>query len=161
MVEFQEPERVTTPTNINKPNSLLESPLETAVNTAAPSRVPSILANESEDLEDGITAEKIASAAAEKDSKIHGCVDPVTHIVGWDGPDDPENPMNFSRSKKWIITISTAFITFCVSFSSSVFSTATEATAYEFGVSLEVMILGVSLYVLGFAFGIYSSSLSI
>ncbi|KAF8861676.1 MFS general substrate transporter [Acephala macrosclerotiorum] len=104
-------------------------------------------------LEDGITAEKIASAAAEKESKIHGCVDPVTHNVGWDGPDDPENPMNFPRSKKWIITISTAFITFCVSFSSSVFSTATEITAYEFDVSLEVMILGVSLYVLGFAFG--------
>lgn len=44
-------------------------------------------------------------------------------------------------------------VTFCVSFASSVFSTATTVTASEFDVSVEVMILGVSLYVLGFAFG--------
>jgi DHA1 family multidrug resistance protein-like MFS transporter len=47
----------------------------------------------------------------------------------------------------------TAFLTFTVSFASSVFSTATFATADEFGVSCEVMILGVTLYVLGFARG--------
>ena len=46
-----------------------------------------------------------------------------------------------------------AFITLTVSFASSVFSTATTVTAKEFGVSREVMILGVSLYVLGFACG--------
>ncbi|KUJ06816.1 MFS general substrate transporter [Mollisia scopiformis] len=90
---------------------------------------------------------------AAQEEKLFGCVDPVTHIVGWDGPDDPHNPMNFPRSKKWRITMVTALITFVVSFASSVFSTATTVTALEFDVSLEVMILGVSLYVLGFAFG--------
>lgn len=40
-----------------------------------------------------------------------------------------------------------ATITFCVSFSSSVFSTATAVTAEEFGVNLEVIILRVSLHV--------------
>jgi DHA1 family multidrug resistance protein-like MFS transporter len=44
-------------------------------------------------------------------------------------------------------------MTFCVSFASSVFSTTTFVTAELFGVSSEVMILGLSLYVLGFAFG--------
>lgn len=44
-------------------------------------------------------------------------------------------------------------MTFVVSFASSVFSTATTVTAVKFDVSLEAMILGVSLYVLGFAFG--------
>jgi MFS family permease len=61
--------------------------------------------------------------------------------------------MNFSRTKKLSITMITALLTFCVSFASNVFSTATFATADEFGVSAEVMILGVSLYVLGFACG--------
>ena len=75
------------------------------------------------------------------------------NIVTWNGPDDPANPMNFTRARKWRITTLTSLMTFCVSFASSIFSTATFVTAEEFGVSSEVMILGVSLYVLGFATG--------
>lgn len=44
-------------------------------------------------------------------------------------------------------------MTFTVTFASSVFSTATDATAEEFNVSSEVMVLGTALFVLGFAFG--------
>ncbi|CZT51834.1 related to fluconazole resistance protein [Rhynchosporium secalis] len=123
---------------------------ETAVNTAAPSCSPSVH-NESTssvqdvDLEAGQN-EKPTPAPASG-------VDAATNIVNWDGPNDPENPMNFPRSKKWTITLVTALMTFCVSFASSVFSTATEVTAKKWDVSLEVMILGVSLYVLGFACG--------
>lgn len=74
-------------------------------------------------------------------------------ITEFDGPDDPDNPKNFSSLRKVLIVALTSSCTFCVSFASSIFSTCTEATAAEFGVSEEVMILGVSLYVLGFAFG--------
>lgn len=74
-------------------------------------------------------------------------------LVDWDGPDDPTNPLNWSRARKWWITMVTAFLTFVVSFGSSVFSAGTEVTAEQFGVSNEVMILGVSLYVVGFACG--------
>lgn len=58
-----------------------------------------------------------------------------------------------SVRRKWWITIITSLMTFVVSFGSSVFSTATQITAEEFGVSDEVMILGVTLYVVGFACG--------
>jgi MFS transporter, DHA1 family, multidrug resistance protein len=61
--------------------------------------------------------------------------------------------MNFPRTSKRRITIMTSLMTFCVFFASSIFSTATDVTAEKFGVSSEVMILGVSLYVLGFACG--------
>jgi DHA1 family multidrug resistance protein-like MFS transporter len=137
------------------------SPPETAVNTAVPSRAPSVAPKDiksNSDLtqDDDIEAQPLENPTGP--TLKHGCVDATTHIVGWDGPDDPENPMNFPRNKKWTITIVTALITFCVSFSSSVFSTATEVTAVEFGVSLEVMILGVSLYVLGFACGMFFPS---
>lgn len=74
-------------------------------------------------------------------------------LVTWDGPNDPENPMNMSGKKKWSIVFATGLMTFCISFASSVFSTTTVVTAEEFGVSEEVMILGVSLYVVGFALG--------
>jgi DHA1 family multidrug resistance protein-like MFS transporter len=153
MVAFEEPE-ISKDHNISDPknDSIWDSPPETAVNTAAPSQAPSIHGSNEDrdrDLENAITTEKVLSRV----QQVLACADPITHVVGWDGEDDPANPMNFPRSKKWIMTMSLAAITFCVSFSSSVFSTATTVTAEEFGISLEVMILGVSLYVLGFACG--------
>ena len=69
-------------------------------------------------------------------------------VVGWDGPNDPQNPQNWKRSKKYTITVLYASLTFCVTFSSSVFSPATAVTAKMFGVSNEVMTLGTSLFVL-------------
>ncbi|KAI1296157.1 MFS general substrate transporter [Xylaria venustula] len=74
------------------------------------------------------------------------------NIVDWD-ENDPENPMNWPKSKKWFVTTVWSTLTFCVTFASSVFSSATDATAKEFHVSDEVMVLGSSLFVLGFALG--------
>lgn len=70
------------------------------------------------------------------------------NIIGWDGPDDPQNPKNWTKAKKYIATVLYASMTFCITFASSVFSTATMVTAAEFGVSTEVMTLGTSLFVL-------------
>jgi len=70
------------------------------------------------------------------------------NLVDWNGPTDPENPMNWPVSKKWTVTITFAFMTICITFASSVFSTATQVTAELYGVSNEVMILGTSLFVL-------------
>ncbi|MCJ1478148.1 hypothetical protein MMC13_006824 [Lambiella insularis] len=75
------------------------------------------------------------------------------NLVTWNGPDDPENPMNWPLSKKVNATATYSFLTFVITFASSVFSTATEVTADEFDVSAEVMVLGTSLFVLGFAIG--------
>ncbi|TKA83424.1 hypothetical protein B0A55_00368 [Friedmanniomyces simplex] len=58
-----------------------------------------------------------------------------------------------SRRKKWATTFALGFVTFCVTFASSVFSPGTLAAAQEFDVSDEVMVLGTALFVLGFAFG--------
>ena len=71
------------------------------------------------------------------------------NLVGWDGPDDPENPMNWSKKKKYTVTVFYATLTFCLTFASTVFSTATMVTAKLFGVSNEVMTLGTGLFVLG------------
>ena len=70
------------------------------------------------------------------------------NIIGWDGPDDPGNPQNWSRGKKLATTLFYASMTFCITFASSVFSTATEVTAAKFHVSTEVMTLGTALFVL-------------
>ncbi|MCJ1402433.1 Citrinin biosynthesis cluster MFS transporter mrr1 [Xylographa trunciseda] len=75
------------------------------------------------------------------------------NLITWDGPDDPGNPMNWPLRKKILVTFTFSMTTFVITFSSSVFSTATQVTATEFGVSEEVMTLGTSLFVLGFAIG--------
>lgn len=84
------------------------------------------------------------------------CTCANSNLVEWDGINDPENPMNFSLGRKiWMSTMA-SFMTFGVSFASSVFSADTRATAKKFNVSEEVMVLGVSLYVLGFSCGRYT-----
>ncbi|KAH9909714.1 putative MFS multidrug transporter [Xylariomycetidae sp. FL2044] len=75
------------------------------------------------------------------------------NLVDWEGPDDPENPMNFSTFRKWVITLLFGSLTVWVTFNSSVFSAAVSVTADEFGVDTEVTTLGTSLTVLGFATG--------
>lgn len=75
------------------------------------------------------------------------------NLIEWDGPDDPGNPMNWSKTKKWTTTLMLGIMTFCVTFASSGFSNATVPTAVEYGVSTEVTTLGTSLFVLGFAVG--------
>lgn len=68
-------------------------------------------------------------------------------------PNDPRNPMSFSKAKKWSITILNAIATLAVAFASSAYSGgAAEITIY-FGISQTVTILGVSLFVVGFAIG--------
>jgi len=75
------------------------------------------------------------------------------NYVTWDGPDDPQNPRNMTFARRWAIVATTGLMTFTVSFASSVFSTTTFVTAAKFNVSSEVMLLGLSLYVCGFAAG--------
>ena len=68
-------------------------------------------------------------------------------VVGWEGPNDPQNPQNWKKSKKYIVTIFYASLTFCITFASSILSSATEVIAKEYGVSTEVMAMGTSIFV--------------
>ncbi|KAJ5488656.1 Citrinin biosynthesis cluster MFS transporter mrr1 [Penicillium diatomitis] len=94
-----------------------------------------------------VESARIQSSSLEKPTEK----DP--NLVEWDGPDDPENPQNFSRGRKWLITVTMSSMTMWITFASSVFSTATLVTAKEFNVSTEVMTLATSLTVFGFALG--------
>jgi MFS family permease len=66
---------------------------------------------------------------------------------------DTRDPMKFSSSRKWLITLVQAGATLSVSFGSSAFSGGIGSLVEDMGVSTEVAILTVSLYVLGFAIG--------
>lgn len=68
-------------------------------------------------------------------------------------PIDPRNAMTFSQSKKWTITVLQAISTLAVAFVSTAYSGGLTEVLIDFKVSTEVVILGISLFVLGFAIG--------
>lgn len=68
-------------------------------------------------------------------------------------PEDDYNPMTFSNNKKWAITIIQAGATLAVSFASSAYTGGVLEILKEFHVSTEIVTLGVSMFVLGFAIG--------
>lgn len=75
------------------------------------------------------------------------------NIVSWDGPNDVDNPLNWSYKYRASITGLLGLTALGASFASSSFSPSFMAVAEEFHVSTEVTTLTLSLYVLGFAFG--------
>ncbi|KIW11098.1 hypothetical protein PV08_10397 [Exophiala spinifera] len=74
-------------------------------------------------------------------------------VVEFEGVDDPEHPLNWPFSKKIAMSVILSYITFNASFGSAIFSPAIGQVSHHFHVSTEVGVLGISLYVLGFAFG--------
>ncbi len=99
------------------------------------------------DLEKGKTGPKEQDQVSQ-DGKDRKQAQWENNVVGWDGPNDPQNPHNWKKSKKYTVTVFYASLTFCITFASSIFSTATRVTAELYGVSNEVMTLGTSLFVL-------------
>ena len=101
----------------------------------------------SRDLEKGETGSQ-EHAEINQGSDDKGRVQWENNVVGWDGPNDPQKPHNWTKSKKYTTTVLYSSMTLCITFASSIFSTATMVTAKMYGVSNEVMTLGTSLFVL-------------
>lgn len=64
-------------------------------------------------------------------------------------PNDPRDPMGFAMWKKWAITLLVAFATLAVAFVSSAYTGGVDQIISGFHTSDEVVVLGVSLFVLG------------
>jgi len=74
------------------------------------------------------------------------------YVVSWID-NDPRNPMLYSRTKKWSLTMLVAIATLAVAFVSSAYSGGADQIIREFGCSQEIYTLGISFFVLGFAVG--------
>lgn len=75
------------------------------------------------------------------------------YVVEFSGHDDPRHAQNFPMKKKVIIGGILVFDSLAATFASSIFSAATKAVGEEFKVGQEVVTLGTSLFVLGYAVG--------
>lgn len=75
-------------------------------------------------------------------------------IVGWEHQDDPDMPLNFPRSKKWLIVGLVAAATLCTPFASSILSPGIEAVDEQFDNSNTIVgAMTVSIYLLGYTVG--------
>ena len=89
-------------------------------------------------LQDARTLEE----ATESDGKL------ITWLV-----DDPSNPQNWSLAKKNFIAFQLLFMTFSIYIGSSIFTSGIPNIAEEFGASIVVITLGLSLFVFAYGFG--------
>ncbi|GFZ49505.1 Caffeine resistance protein 5 [Saitozyma sp. JCM 24511] len=75
------------------------------------------------------------------------------NIVTWYGPDDPENPKNWSLLKKCWVTLAIMLMTSSVYMGSSIYSPAITQTMTYFGLGQVPATLGLSLFVVGYGVG--------
>lgn len=81
-----------------------------------------------------------------------GTTDP--NIVDWDGPDDPQNAMNWTSKAKVINCSTIIFLTLLSPLASSMFAPGVPAVLREFRIASETLAaFVVSVYLLGFAVG--------
>lgn len=75
-------------------------------------------------------------------------------IVGWDGQDDQQMPLNFPNRKKWLIVSLLGAATLVTPFASSILSPGIQAVDKEFGNdNTTVGAMTVSIYLLGYTIG--------
>lgn len=75
-------------------------------------------------------------------------------IVDWDGPDDKENPRNWSRGKKWAATGIVAAYTFVSPLASSMVAPGLPTIAADFHITSEtVAAMTLSIFILAYAIG--------
>ena len=62
---------------------------------------------------------------------------------------DKDNPLNFSKPKKWFVTVLAVAMTMLVAAAAGAYAVVMPNLIEEFGVSSEIATLGISLYPLG------------
>lgn len=70
--------------------------------------------------------------------------------VGWNGPDDPANPRNWSPRRKWFLSVVGFFFCTLVSMSVSAYSVVVTSVQEELGTSRLLAISGLSIFTLTF-----------
>ncbi|OGM41812.1 hypothetical protein ABOM_009623 [Aspergillus bombycis] len=75
-------------------------------------------------------------------------------LVTWSGPDDPSNPLNWSRPRKWISTLLVSCFTFISPVSSTMVAPALSTMADEFEIQSDIkQYLLMSIFLLAYALG--------
>ncbi|KAI7588798.1 MFS general substrate transporter, partial [Hortaea werneckii] len=93
------------------------------------------------------TGRKVGEGESEEEGKERE-YELVTFVEG-----DPENPKNWSKALKWWCTANVALTCFAVAFNSAVITADLAGVSETFGVSEEVSLLPITVFVIGFGVG--------
>jgi len=74
-------------------------------------------------------------------------------VVDWDGPNDPENPLNWSTAKKFFVTFEICLLTLGVYIGSAIYTAGIEDIIATFHVSQVAATVGLTLFVAGYGLG--------
>jgi len=88
---------------------------------------------------------------AYRHAKVHP--DETREIFITFGPNDRDNPRNWSKAQKWYITCFASSLNVLTCLCAGGYSSGVGQLVEEFGVSDEVGTVGLSMYILGFAIG--------
>ncbi|KAF9460954.1 MFS general substrate transporter [Collybia nuda] len=79
----------------------------------------------------------------------------VKSIIGWEGPDDPENPRNWTKSRRWVVTLVVSLFTFISPVASSISSPALPIISSDLGIPAGSILenMSLSIFVLAYALG--------
>ncbi|CAR30442.1 MFS transporter [Lachancea thermotolerans CBS 6340] len=105
------------------------------------------------DLESGSGAGSAAASATGENRTDGEAAASDPFLVDWNGPSDPENPHNWSRSKKGFVVVQIMILTCVTYMGASIYTPGQEYIQQEFGVGHVVGTLNLSLYVLGYGLG--------
>lgn len=84
-------------------------------------------------------------------SNVTGKIEKYELVTFTEG--DKENPKNWSKAYRWYCTMVVAFTCFVVAFNSAVITADLQGPEETFGVSEEVSLLAITMFVLGFGVG--------
>ncbi|KAF8453284.1 major facilitator superfamily domain-containing protein [Kalaharituber pfeilii] len=89
----------------------------------------------------------------EKQEHATGNATPAALVLPWAGTNDSAHPHNLSCFRKWVITIIVSNGAACVASTSSIYPSADEDIQTRFGLTHEISVLGLSLFLLGLGLG--------
>ena len=75
------------------------------------------------------------------------------NLVDWDGPDDPDNPLNWPQWKKLLTTFLLCLMTFAIYIGSAIITPGIPDIAYDYGVSEVAATLSLTMFVIGYGIG--------
>ncbi|KAK9357060.1 major facilitator superfamily domain-containing protein [Lipomyces doorenjongii] len=98
-----------------------------------------------------LAEEKLESESGSLDS-VAATISP-DYVIDWYGPDDPENPRNWSDRKKLFILAEICILTFSVYVGSAMYTPGLEQIMAEFQVNNVVALLPLAVYVAAYGIG--------
>ncbi|EDK39173.2 hypothetical protein PGUG_03271 [Meyerozyma guilliermondii ATCC 6260] len=84
---------------------------------------------------------------------LEGASSKEINSIGWDGPDDKENPYNWSMAAKLFVAVQLSLLQFSVYMCAAIYTPGAEELMKEFDINYTLAMLPLTVYVIGYGMG--------